>query len=106
MKKYKILWSKPATKDLENIIDFIANDNKSNALKILKKIEKRVYELEEIPQRGSIVDELDAFNLYKYKQLIEYPWRIIYRIGDDSVFIMAVLDGRRHITDVLKNRKL
>jgi plasmid stabilization system protein ParE len=32
MKKYKVLWSKPATKDLENIIDFIANDNKSNAL--------------------------------------------------------------------------
>lgn len=59
-----------------------------------------------MPQRGSIVAELEGLNLNNYKQLIEYPWRIIYRIGDGSVFIMAVLDGRRHITDVLKNRKL
>lgn len=43
--KSKVLWSKPAIKDLENIIDYIAQDNKSNSLKVLEKIEKRVYEL-------------------------------------------------------------
>jgi toxin ParE1/3/4 len=67
----------------------------------LKKIEKRVYELEDMPQRGSIVAELDDFKLYNYKQLIEYPWRIIYRIDFDSVYILAVLDGRRNLTDLI-----
>lgn len=104
MKKYKVLWSEPAIHDFENILDYIANDNKLIAKNILERVEKRTSELEEMPQRGSNVSELDEFNLYNYKQLIEYPWRIIYRIDDDLVYILAIIDGRRKLDEILRKR--
>ena len=40
-KKYEIIWANVAEKDLANIIEYIANDSPSKALKILKKIKEK-----------------------------------------------------------------
>ncbi len=70
MKKYKVIWSEPAVQDFENKLDYIANDNKLIAMNILERIEKRTSELEEMPQRGSNISELEDFNLYNSISLL------------------------------------
>ena len=40
----------------------------------------------------------------KLQELVVAPWRIIYRMFEDRVFVLAVLDSHRDIDDALLNR--
>ncbi|MBK5243883.1 MAG: type II toxin-antitoxin system RelE/ParE family toxin [Eubacteriaceae bacterium] len=104
MEQYKILWSNQAKEDLFEIIEYIAFDDKSLALKILDKIEEKVAQLELLPMRGRIVSELKAYNFLTYREILLSPWRIIYKIEADKVYIISVLDGRRNIEDLLMKK--
>lgn len=59
-----------------------------------------------MPFRGRIVPELRDLALEPWRELIERPFRIIYRISDARVLIVAVLDGRRDVEDLLLQRLL
>ena len=48
--------------------------------------------------------ELAAFGIRIYRELVVAPWRVVYRIGGKTVSILAVVDGRRNIEDVLLDR--
>jgi plasmid stabilization system protein ParE len=51
-----------------------------------------------------LVPELKAVDVLQYRELIEPPWRIIYRIEPDQVMVLAVLDGRRDLRSLLLER--
>ena len=103
-KKYQVIWSNIAENDFKNIIEYIADDSPSNALKIFKNIKQKVSSLKTFPERGRIVPELQNQGILQYREVIISPWRILYRISGKSVFILAVLDSRRNIEDVLLKR--
>jgi toxin ParE1/3/4 len=42
--------------------------------------------------------------ILQYRELIVPPWRIIYRISGDFVYVLAVFDSRQNIEDVLLDR--
>jgi addiction module RelE/StbE family toxin len=69
-----------AKNDLRNIISFISQNNPQTALRILERIETKITTLDHFPYRGGYVPELLKRNIKDYRQLIESPWRIIYRI--------------------------
>jgi len=104
MAEYKILWTESARTDLETIVDFIAEENPRNALGVLEKIEKRARTLRQFPERGRIVSELRTLDVFLYRELIERPWRIVYRFDDKQVYVLAVLDSRRELTSLLLER--
>jgi toxin ParE1/3/4 len=56
------------------------------------------------PERGRKVPELAALDAHHYRELIERPWRILYRIEGDRVLVVAVLDGRRDLASLLIER--
>ncbi|HPJ41757.1 MAG TPA: type II toxin-antitoxin system RelE/ParE family toxin [Spirochaetota bacterium] len=39
-----------------------------------------------------------------YRELIVVPWRIIYRIEEQKVYILAVIDSRRNFEDIILKR--
>jgi hypothetical protein len=39
-----------------------------------------------------------------FQELIEKPWRLIYRIAAHRVVVVSVLDGRRNLEDLLLDR--
>jgi plasmid stabilization system protein ParE len=41
-----------------------------------------------------------------YRELVEAPWRLIYRAEAERVIVIALLDGRRDLADVLLERLL
>ncbi|PKN69864.1 MAG: plasmid stabilization protein [Deltaproteobacteria bacterium HGW-Deltaproteobacteria-12] len=105
-KKYKVEWAAVAEADLKQIIDYVAADSPGNALQILKTIRQKVSSLYVFPERGRIVPELQGQGINIYRELIVAPWRIVYRISDDSVFVLTVIDSRQNVEDILLNRLL
>jgi len=101
---FTVYWTETAQKDLVGIIDYISIDSVESALKIFEKLKKEAEELDNFPYRGRIVPELKYHNIESYRELIISPWRIIYRIEDEKVFILAVFDGRRNFEDILLDR--
>jgi plasmid stabilization system protein ParE len=100
-KKYFIKWTAPAREDLTEIIEYIAQTNINYAVKVLDKIELAVKKLDMFPQRGRIAPELEKYGYILYREIIVDYWRVIYKIENDIVYIMTVIDGRRNIEDVI-----
>ena len=103
-RRYRVIWTETATRDLEEIVSYIARDSEQRATTILKKIRLKSATLRSTPTRGRIVPELLQFELSAWRELIESPWRIIYRIDGRRFFVDSILDGRRDVEDILMQR--
>lgn len=99
-----VLWTRTARRDLAAIIDDIAEDSPADAAAVLDRLERRAEALQNHPARGRPVPELCAVDVRHYRELVERPWRIIYRIQAHSVLVLAVLDSRRDLQSVLLDR--
>lgn len=107
MKKFKVLIDPQANKDLKEMFFYVsANDNISSAEKLLDKLEKTCYKLEDYPERGHIPQELRHTGIKRYLEIHYKPYRIIYEIENNLVYIHSVLDGRRNIQEILSDRLL
>ena len=93
-----------AQRDLQAIVEFIAADDLVAAACVLDQIESRTASLQRMPERGRVVPELAAVGIHTYRELVVAPWRLVYRISGKTVYVLAVLDGRRNIEDVLLDR--
>jgi hypothetical protein len=40
-------------------------------------------------------------NIILYREIIVDYWRIMYKIENDIVYIMVVIDGRRNVEDII-----
>ena len=103
-RSYRVQWAEAAVRDLEELFSYIATDSPLNAERILGKLEKRALSLGSAPTRGRVVPELAHFGIRNWRELIVRPYRILYRIEEDTVNVLAVLDGRRELQDLLLER--
>lgn len=104
--RFEIVWSEPASRDLQAIAAYIAAEDLDAALGVLDALESRANALRTMPSRGRVVSELLAIDVGRYRELIEAPYRIVYRIEGQQVVVVAVLDGRRDLESVLLTRLL
>lgn len=103
-KKYEVIWSNIAEKDLIDIVEYISADSPSTALKSFKNIKQKASKLYSFPERGRVVPELRDQGIVQYRELIISPWSVIYRISEESVYVLSVLDARQNIEDILFRR--
>ena len=101
--KYTIEMSLSARRDLAEITRYIAQNNPRTALRVTDRIEAKINSLDHFPHKGSYVPELMAKNK-DYRQITEPPWEIIYRVDNEVVTIMAVVDSRRNLQDILTQK--
>jgi plasmid stabilization system protein ParE len=73
---------------------------------VLDKVEQTAQGLTTLPMRGRVVPELATFGIHIYREIIMSPWRIIYRVSGKTVHVLAVVDGRRNLEDLLLERFL
>jgi len=100
----RALWTLTAQCDLDAIVTYIATDSIENALSVLDRLQKRADSLTTAAESGRLVPELRSIGVHQYRELVERPWRIVYRIEPDSVMVLAVLDGRRELESLLLDR--
>lgn len=103
-RKYKVHWTDTASRDLDNLLDYIFQNNPVNAASIYHKLKNSAKTLEKQPLRGRIVPELKEHGINIYREIIVHPWRIIYRICNDTVYVISVIDSRRNVEDLLLER--
>ena len=101
---YQVFWTQTAQQDLKRIIEYIDAESKIQARKVYQAIKQEATNLLQMPLRGRIVPELRYYGILTYRELINPPWRIIYKTEKDRVWVLAVIDGRRNVEDILLDR--
>jgi addiction module RelE/StbE family toxin len=97
----KIIWSPEALADLRSIHDYIAHDSEAIASNFIERLLNDVDRLAEFLLIGARIRE---FKRSDYRHLIVRPYRVIYRVADDAVFLIAVVHGARDLKRFLKGR--
>ena len=99
----RLIWTEPALTDLERIADYIALDDPNAARKLVRKIFSHVEQLAKFPEMGSIPRELRRIK--RYRQIVEKPCRIFYRIEGKKIYIVHVMRGEQILrrTNLIRN---
>ena len=89
-----VIWSQSAKADLRSVHDFIAHDSRFYAKKVIQDIREKTDVLEQLPKAGKKVPELNEDHVRK---LSLYSYRVVYEIGDQVIFVLAVVHKRRDL---------
>jgi toxin ParE1/3/4 len=95
MKTYQIIWTKQASLDLQVIVDWVAKDHPRTAFSLYKRIKRQCQNLARQPLRCRVVPELENIGITTYRELISSPYRIVFKLQENSLYVVAVIDGRR-----------
>ena len=95
----EVIWTEPALSDLDAIADYIALDNPDAARQLVQRVFRHIEQLADHPKSGSKPQELKG---WRYRQIVEPPCRIFYRLDGERVYILYVMRSER----LLKARRL
>lgn len=95
----KVRWTENALEHLVKIYEYIAVNSKTYASRMVDRITRRSAQIADFPYSGREVPEYEAENI---RELIEHPYRIIYRIKSDQIDVLAVIHGARQLPDDVK----
>lgn len=105
--KYEVFLTSDAEEDLFEIYNYVAkNDSQEKADVLFNNLKMTCLSLEDYPERGHLPPELERINVREYSEIHFKPYRIIYQIRDNEIFIHCVLDGRRNLQELLQERLL
>ncbi len=107
MKTYKVVLAPDFITDLFELYQYVAfRDGKERARALVKNLEKAVRRLEKFPDRGHVLPELTPMGIQDVQEITNGPYRIIYKVLDKAVHVLACIDGRRDVEQVLMRRAL
>lgn len=102
-----ITWTRTAVRDLDEILEYIAAERGVNqALQLYETICHSIASLATMPCRLRQVPELHDVGLFEYREIIERPYRLMFRVADREVVILAILDSRRDLEELLIQRAI
>ena len=88
----RIHWTQNAAEHLVNIYEYIALNSPTYAKRMVDRITRRSEQITDQPLSGRKVPEYQTEDI---RELIEKPYRIIYRIKADQIDVLAVIHGAR-----------
>jgi plasmid stabilization system protein ParE len=94
----RLRFSTFALRQLESALAYIADESPKAARKLERAIVARLRRLKRHPSLGRMVPEL---GLADRREVVVSPFRIIYRVTDDEVRVLAVIHGRRRLEEAL-----
>ena len=104
---FRVLLTEDAAHDLEDIYSYISeHDSPQKADYVLGQIESKLDSLGGMPERGAYPKELLSLGIRDYREIFFKPYRIIYRVDDNNVYVYLITDGRRDMQTLLQRRLL
>jgi addiction module RelE/StbE family toxin len=91
---YEVTWSPEAIEDLESIATYIGRNSPNYATAVVEKMLNTAAGLSHFPFAGRMVPELDDEAI---REKLVYNYRLIYRVQDEDVTIIAVIHGKRQL---------
>jgi len=107
--RFRLRWTESAVLDLEAILDHIAERDSvavAAAARVHERIIARIDSLQKLARRGRRIPELKALGVTEYREWIVNPYRVCFRLVGRDVVLLAILDGRRNVEDLLIERAL
>jgi addiction module RelE/StbE family toxin len=95
----KVFWTLNAIKHLTNIYEYIALNSPTYARRMVDRITRRSEQISTHPLSGRKVPEYEADDI---RELIETPYRIIYRVKPDQIDVLAVIHGAQLLPEEIK----
>ena len=86
----KVHWTLAALGHLLAIYEYIAEDSSLYAQRMVDRLTRRSEQIAAFPISGRMVPEFEAEDI---REMIEKPYRIIYRIKPDQIDVLAVIHG-------------
>jgi toxin ParE1/3/4 len=88
----EVVWTDPAWDDLVAAAEYIARDSESYAAAFMQEVEIAAASLSDLAERGQIVPE---FRDASIRELLIRPYRLVYRIDERQVMVLALIHGAR-----------
>jgi plasmid stabilization system protein ParE len=89
-----LIWSTRAKAEIHGIAKYIEKDSKQNADAMVRRIMQATRRARERPHAGRIVPE---WKRAAFREVIVYPYRVIYWLSADTVAIAMVRHSRRQL---------
>jgi len=89
-----VAWSEQAVAQLQAIRDYLARSSPGYAQTLAERIVQRTEALADLPFLGPEVMEYGEESL---RELFEHPYRILYRVSEEQVQIIAVVHAARRL---------
>lgn len=90
----EIIWTDEALTTLEGIAEYIAVNSEAAASKLVTRIFEITDGLEQFPESGRLVGEVREMG---YREVIVNPCRIIFKLEEDTVYILHVVRQEREL---------
>lgn len=87
-------WSEQAAAQLQAIRDYLARSSPGYAQTLAERIIQRTEMLADFPLLGAEVAEYGDESL---RELLEHPYRLLYRVSAEQVQIVAVVHAARRL---------
>ncbi|MGH3088831.1 MAG: type II toxin-antitoxin system RelE/ParE family toxin [Rubrobacteraceae bacterium] len=84
----RVNWTETAIEHLSGIQAYVAQNSPAYARRIVDRLTRRSRQIAQFPYSGRAVPELD---LPQVREVLEGPYRIIYRIRPDQIDVLAVI---------------
>jgi toxin ParE1/3/4 len=98
---FQIVWSREALDDTERIAEYIAKDSEAYAAITVQRFFSEMEELALFPKMGRALPEIDDD---AYRDWIVGAYRIVYRVEQSQVMVIAVVHGARLLTRAIGDR--
>lgn len=99
----RIVYAPVAVQDLEDVFDYISQDNPEAAAKVAKEIEETVALLPEFPFMGRTLNEA---GLSGHRALVIGNYLAFYTVSDKEIQIRRILHGARRYETLLGNEAI
>jgi plasmid stabilization system protein ParE len=97
-----VVWAESARDALDEVIEYIAQDSQSAALKVLDEALRAGASLAMFSERGRIVPEL---NNPAVREIFVFRYRLLYEVGTTRVLVVAFLHGARDFATWRQNQR-
>jgi toxin ParE1/3/4 len=105
VKRYRVRLTEDAERDLIDIYHYVAHhDSEEKAAYLLDQLETLCSRLAELPRRGHVPPELDRIGVTAFREVHFKPYRVVYEVIGQDVFIYGIFDGRRDMQSLLQRR--
>jgi len=89
-----VYWTHNAKRELHAIYDYVAQNSARYAQGMVDRITRKTHQLARLPELGAKVPEYSDESI---REVLVYPYRIIYRVSAARVDVLSVVHGARQL---------
>ena len=102
--QYRIVFTNDAIIEMDNINHYITENlyNFQAANRLMKKVEKVIYDLKDMPRKYAVIKKFEELNL-EYRRIVINHYTVLYTIDEEekTVYIVHMYYGERNFLNYL-----